>query len=290
MNFYYENSNGRKIDLTKPPFIGVRSNDLFSFKWDYITQGQAVQKIVKFEKSMVKREFQVLVSGIDEYRYYGNLELFLQLTDVDINNLQMGKLWIDDYYLEGYIYASKKEKRYLNTDKTLINLSIISEKGNWQSEETYNFFPYSVDSGEEAYTGNGIYYPYDYKYDYSAPFGVNTIINESYLDTDFQIIFYGPHLEENDYPTVTIGGYEYTIQRHMDEDDYMVINSKKKTCTLVKSNGTTINVFNDRDRNWNIFQKIKSGGNLVYRPESARVDITLYYERSEPKYTEAKWT
>lgn len=290
MNFYYENSNGRKIDLNQPPFLGVKSNDLFNYQWSYITQGQAVQKIVKFEKVMKEKKFQVLIDGNSDYQYLGNLERFLQYTETDINNKQMGKLWLDDYYLECYIFASTKTKTYLGTTKTLIELTIICENGNWQSEETYMFHPDYLPSGEEAYTGYGIYYPYDYPYDYAAPFGVNTIINESYLDTDFQIVFYGPHLEENDYPTITIGGYEYTILHHMDDDDYMVINSKKKTCTLVKANGTTLNVFNDRDRNWNIFQKVKSGGNLIYRPESSRVDVTLYYERSEPKYTEAKWT
>jgi len=287
MNFYYENSNGRIIDLNQPPFLGVKSNDLFSFKWDYVTQGQAVQKIVKFEKYMKEKRFQVLLSGLDDHDYLSNLELFLQLTDVDINNLQMGKLWMDDYYLEGYIFASSKPKQYLDTNKTLIECSLICEKGNWQSEEVYRFRKNYDDSEEhDDYTGYGITYPYEYKYDYSAPFKNNTIVNESYLDTDFEITFYGAFTN----PNITIGGNLYKVKRTLGADDYLKINSKYKTAIITRHNGTQENVFAYRDKSWNLFEKIKWGGNTVIKPDSLAVDVLLYYERSEPKFTEAKWT
>jgi hypothetical protein len=287
MNFYYENSNGRKIDLNKPPFMGVLCNNLFEFEWDYVTQGQAVQKIVKFEKYMKEKKFQVLLSGLDDHDYLSNLELFLQLTDVDINNLKMGKLWVDDYYLEGYIFASAKPKPYLNTTKTLIECSLICEKGNWQSEELYRFRPGYDDSEEhEDYTGYGIRYPYDYDYDYSAPFNSNTIVNESYLDTDFEITFYGMLTN----PKVTIGGQVYEIKRTLGPDDYLKINSKTKTAIHIKQNGVEENVFAYRNKSYNLFEKIKWGGNLVIRPDTTKVDVKLFYERSEPKFTEAKWT
>lgn len=299
MNFYYENSNGRKIDLNAPPFLGVKSNDLFNYRWNYVTQGQAVQKIVKFEKAMVERRFQVLISGDIEHNYLGNLELFLQLTDVDINNLEMGKLWIDDYYLEGYIFASTKPKRYLNTTKTIVELDIVCENGNWQSEEVYHFrVGREVPEEEEEYTGYGIYYPYDYNYDYSAPFGKNTIVNEAYFDTDFELTFFGVNTE----PSITIGGNLYHVnlpnELQLEADDILVINSKKKTVTIRRTRldehdkpyVQTENVFAYRDKQWNIFEKIKSGGNTVLKDENVAIDLKLFYERSEPKYTEAKWT
>lgn len=290
MNFYYENSNGRKIDLNKPPFLGVKSNNLFEFKWDYVTQGQAVQRIVKFEKYMKEKKFQVLLSGLDDHDYLGNLELFLQLTDVDINNLKMGKLWVDDYYLEGYIFASSKPKRYLNTTKTLIECSLICEKGNWQSEELYRFIPGVEDSDQhDDYTGYGITYPYDYNYDYSAPFVSNMIVNESYLDTDFEITIYGP-VADKDHNYITIGDNLYQIKKTLGLNDYMKINSKLKTATIYKNDNTEENVFAYRNKSANLFEKIKGGRNVVLKPDSLAADVLLFYERSEPKFTEAKWT
>ena len=63
--FRYINSENREIDLTKAPFIGELSNELLGFKWTPITQGQAIQKIVKFEKQMVEKKFNVIISGTD---------------------------------------------------------------------------------------------------------------------------------------------------------------------------------------------------------------------------------
>lgn len=285
MDFYYINSNGRKIDFNKSPYIGIKSNDLFEFEWDYITQGQAVQKIVKFEKYMKKKKFQVVISGKTDKEYRENLDKFLQLTDVDINNLTMGKLYVGDYYLECYIFASGKKKKYIDTLKTMVECSIICENGNWQSDEKWSFRAGTPEEEEET-TGNGILYPYDYMYDYSAPFGASTIINESYLDTDFELVFYGACL----LPEVTIGGNDYRINYELGADDYLTINSKTKTATVTKYNGEKVNVFMYRDRDWNIFEKIKSGGNLVLLSDNIALDVTLFYERSEPFWGDQKWT
>ena len=285
MDFYYINSNGRKIDFTTQPYIGLMDNDLFNFEWDYITQGQAVQKIVKFEKRMREKSFQVVISGSSDKEYRENLDKFLQLTDVDINNLTMGKLYIGDYYLECYIFASEKKSRYISAFKTLIEVNIICENGNWQSDEKWQFRAGQSDGSGET-TGSGIIYPYNYPYNYSAPFGKNTIINESYLDTDFELIFYGPNLA----PEVTIGGYDYRINYELEADDYLTINSRAKTAVVTKYNGEKINVFMYRDREWNLFEKIKSGGNLVILSSNVALDVTLFYERSEPFWGDQKWT
>lgn len=285
IDFRFVNSNGRKINLNEAPYIGLMPNELFSFEWSYTTQGQAVQKIVQFEKRMIKKPFKVVISGNSDKEYRENLDKFLQLTDVDINNLKMGRLYVNDYYLECYIFSSAKSSRYIGTNKTLIECTIICENGNWQSDEKWMFRAgLGGESGET--TGNGIIYPYDYKYDYSAPFGRNTIINESYLDTDFELIFYGANLD----PTITIGGNDYHINYELGADDYLTINSRTKTCTVTKYNGEKVNVFMYRDRDWNIFEKIKSGGNLVILPHNQSVDVTLFYERSEPFWGDQKWT
>ena len=285
MDFYYVNSNGRKIDFKKKPYIGVMSNNLFEFKWDYITQGQAVQKIVKFEKYMKEKTFQVVISGNTDKEYRENLDKFLQLTDVDINNLQMGRLYVGDYFLDCYVFASGKKKQYVGTRMTRVECSIICENGNWQSEEKWRFIR-GINSESNETTGNGILYPYDYMYDYSAPFGTDTIINESYMDTDFEMVFYGANL----LPEVTIGGNDYRINYALDADDYLVINSKKKIAEVTKYNGTKVNVFKYRDRDWDIFEKIKGGGNLVILNNNTSLDVTLYYERSEPFWGDQKWT
>lgn len=283
-DFYYKNSNGRIIDLTKPPFIGEISNDLLSYNWNYTTQGQAVQKIVKFDKNMVKKKFHVILSGNTDRDYMSHIEQFLQLTDVDIDNLKMGRLYYGDYFLECYIIASKKPKRYVGTDKTMVECQIVCERGNWQSEHTFKFTP--MGSGETPSTGYGFLYPYDYDYDYSAPYLANTILNESYMDTDFEMTFYGA----DELPEIVIGGNEYRVNYSLEAGDRLTINSKDKTVYVTKNNGQRVNVFMYRDKEWKIFEPIKSGGNVVLLDGLTTVDVTLFYERSEPKWSNEIWT
>ena len=284
--FRFVNSNGREIDLTQPPYIGELSNDLIGFKWSPITQGQAVQKIVKFEKSMISKKFKVLVSGESERDYYKNLELLLQITDVDINNLKMGRLYVGNYFIECYVVASGKPKRYLGSNKTLVELSVICERGNWQREVTKSFYGALSINNEDIYTGNSFVYPYDYAYDYSAPFNRTYILNESYMDTEFELTFYGAV----DNPSITIGGHTYGFtDLSIQNDEYIVVNSKEKTAILYKQNRTTENVFKYRNREFQLYEKIKGGGNTVIIDNDNRVDIKLFYERSEPKWGSETW-
>lgn len=290
----YVNSNNinaadgtqRILDLSQPPFIGERSNDLFGFKWDFITQGQALQRIVKFEKRMVEKKFHVLISGENEREYFGNLERFLQYTDVDINNLRMGRLYVGKYYLECYIFASGKVKKYLGTNKTLIECTIVCENGNWLSEKEFTIKGDGSGDGGE-YRGNGFIYPYDFKYDYAPPFSKNEIYNESYLDTDFELTFYGATSD----PRVTIGGNLYAFEGlELEARERATINSKDKTCILTTATGETRNIFNMRNRNNYIYEKIKGGNNVVLMDDvNATISVRLYYERSEPKWSDEQW-
>ena len=283
MEFYYKNSQGRKVDFTQPPFLGSVDNSLLSFDWTYITQGQAMQKIVKFEKLMKEKTFHVIISGESEAEYFGNLDKFLQYTDVDIDTLKMGELHIGKYFLECYIFANSKNVRYLGTNKTMIELTIVCERANWQSSE---LFSYVTEDDQQEDTGTGFDYPYDYMYDFAAGFDKNTIVNESYMATDFELTFYGPI----QLPEVTIGGNDYRVNHSILAGEYLKINSKEKTVTLYKVNGTTENLFSYRDRDSYIFEKIHAGGNIVLWDADTLWDIKLFYERSEPKWSDVKWT
>ena len=285
-DFYYINSERQKIDFTKAPFIGEKSNDLLSYKWDYITQGQAVQKIVKFEKRMKEKKFHVLITADDERRYYGALEQFLQAVDVDINNLKMGRLYIGDYYLECYIFANSKPKRYLNTTKTLLECTAICERGNWQREFTFHFNTSGTHEENTQYAANGIIYPYDYMYDFSPTYGKNEIRSESYMDSDFEMVFRGAM----DNPKIVIGGNTYEfIDCPIASDEKIIVNSKTKTALLYRNNGEIENVFPKRNREFNIYQKIKGDRNIVLLDDRYTVDVTLFYERSEPKWSSENW-
>jgi hypothetical protein len=284
MDFYYKNSQGVIINFNEEPFLGLKNNNLFDYSWTYITQGQAVQKIVKFEKVMVEKSFPVVISGDTNEKYLANLDHFLQLIDVDIDRLQMGELHVGKYYLECYIFASGKNGHYLDTNKSKLTLSIVCERGNWQSSELFDYS--HGGEHEQDITVSGIDYPYDYMYDFNEGFDKNMIVNESYMGTDFELTFFGPTL----LPEVIIGGNVYRINKELYKDEKIVVNSKTKTVTLYKADGSAENAFAYRDRDNYIFQKIQAGGNMVHWEHDLVWTIMLYYERSEPKWSDIVWT
>ena len=83
-----------------------------------------------------------------------------------------------------------------------------------------------------------------------------------------------------------------------------MINSQKKTAVHIRANGEEVNVFRFRNTDHYIYQKIKGGnslivydnneinatgnGNVEYR--SINIDIKLFIERSEPKWSSGIWT
>lgn len=295
--FCYVNSNYTGvndyglIDLTKLPFVGELSNNLFEFKWTPKTQGQAVQKVVAFGKTMIEKKFKVVIGdtpyetdAVKTENYAENLEYFLQTTDVDINNVKMGRLYVGDYFLECYIIASGKPKRYLGTNKTMIECTLLCEHGNWQKEETSIYRANTFDEQDE-YAQIGFIYPHGYPYNYASKYGKNYLVNESYMNTNFEITFYGAAVN----PEITIGGNLYQMMVTLGVDDYLKINSKTKRCMLYRGDGTTENVFKYRNKENYIFEPIKGGKNAVLLSPQANVDVKLFIERSEPKWSTKKW-
>lgn len=63
------------------------------------------------------------------------------------------------------------------------------------------------------------------------------------------------------------------------------VNSFAENCSKLKIvNGTYVNEFNNRERSSNIFEKIATGVNSVIFDEINGFEITLFLERSEPKW------
>ena len=66
--------------------------------------------------------------------------------------------------------------------------------------------------------------------------------------------------------------------------EFLIINSKTRKIRRRLVNGTYVNEFNNRERSSNIFEKIATGVNSVIFDEINGFEITLFLERSEPKW------
>ena len=91
---------------------------------------------------------------------------------------------------------------------------------------------------------------------------------------------YGPC--EN--PRILINGYPRQIFTSLESNEYLVIDSRDSTVIKHLANGTTVSVYNSRQFQPSIFEKIPSGLLSIDWTGLFGFDVTLFLERSEPKW------
>ena len=103
----------------------------------------------------------------------------------------------------------------------------------------------------------------------------------AFADANFKLVIYGAVTN----PAITIGGHVYQVNCTVAAGEYLTIDSLTKKIFLTGSGGAVTNKFNDRNRDSYIFEKIPAGANAVAWSGSFGFDVTIYEERSEPKWT-----
>jgi phage-related protein len=86
-------------------------------------------------------------------------------------------------------------------------------------------------------------------------------------------------------PAIYIGDHLYQVYCTVNEGEYLTIDSTSKTIILTANDGTQTNVFNSRNKDSYIFEKVKSGKNDVSWSGTFTFEIIILEERSEPKWT-----
>ena len=196
-----------------------------------------------------------------------------ELFEQDIINEVPGKLYIGNYYLECFIYASDKSE-YLVGPYTKLSLKVVTITDTWVKDE---LFQYRYETIESDDSGRG--YSYGYEYDYSAsPGNATQFANSNFNEAEFIMTIYG--YAQN--PAISIGGHIYALNYTIQAGERVEIDSKRQTIRLYKMNGATVNIFRFRDRKNDIFHKIKSGEQAIYWNADFNFDLLLKAERSEP--------
>lgn len=108
---------------------------------------------------------------------------------------------------------------------------------------------------------------------------------DHYADSDFQMIIYGPATDIN----ITIADHPYIVHYQVEQGEYLTIDSRDtqpadRRIFLVKNNGEKVNVFNYRDSTYSVLQKIPPRDIVIDYSRLYGVDLTLFLERSEPKW------
>lgn len=264
----YVNSSSESIDLNRAG-VKLREANFFKKVWKTEKNNEKYNCV----KEPIEYKMTLEVIGSKSFKKE-KLNEITELMEKDIISSQKGKLYLGDWYLNCNITESKTYPAE-SPIGMISEMYIFAEDAIWVKELTKQFLPQSVASTDD------LDFPFDFPFDFAPEqAGIAKWSVDHYASSNFQMIIYGPCTD----PKILINGYPYQIHTELEASDYLVIDSQKNTVTKYLASGTTANLYNSRDFKNRVFEKIPSGDLTLNWSGSFGFDITLYLERSEPKW------
>lgn len=280
MEFYYINHLGEKIDLSSYPYL-FQEGDLLDWNYSYQTENNRCCNFKKEPKTFSCKiaVLHDITAPLEQRKknWKNAVDELLEKLEADIIANKNGTLYADSgYYMFCRFVASNKENWRMGIPFMFNTFSVLSDYPVWIKESTKQFLPHSSEDSTD-----GLDFPFDFAFDFAPEqVGVAKWSVDHYAPSDFRMIVYGPCSE----PKILINGHPYQIHTELEASDYLVIDSRKNTVTKYMANGTTANLYNSRNFKNSVFEKIPAGDLTINWSGNFGFDITLYLERSEPKW------
>ena len=310
MKFYYISHSGIRINFYEAPYY-LNDTDLLSYEWGYETENNRILSITKdaSDKSLeiyVMPEFGIKNRNIVMEQATDYLSSIL---DADVAEKKPGRLYTDTgYYLECLFVKSEKSDWNMGINFMFNSFTLLVPRPVWIREIQYSFLaeaadPITILPGEEEpepeiTMEQGIMFPefpfdftvregkkmnglFDLPTDLKRVRGTRMINNESYLPCHFQMTIYGPVTD----PEIVIANHIYKVETTVFTDERLVIDSRSNTVIKIGRLGEETDLYNSRYKLQSVFEKIPPGQQTVTWPGGYGIDITLYDERSEPRWS-----
>lgn len=274
VNLKYIASSGNVYNLKGD---GIRTKTANYHKWNWGVNGTTLQygiRVSDFKRDPATYETRLILHGTYTQRK-ALLDAMHDDFELDVRNMTLGRVVWGDYYIDCYILMSSTypDENNVWTDN---DLTIYCPYPFWIQEETRTFYPQDAPEGETF-----LDYEFDYQYDYyyGSP-GLARWVRDFPWGCEFRLTLYGPSIN----PQVTINGHPYLINDTLEASDYVVIDSRSNKVTKYLANGTTLNIFDLRGKVNSVFQQIPGGTLTMNWAGTWGFDLTLYEERSEPRW------
>lgn len=269
----YQNHRGEKYEFGKDG-IFVKNNDLHDYEWAVTQKGG---RIAALDYAVSKRKLPITIICETEEEGIRARNRLMEVTEKDVLAMKHGRIIIGDYYFRCFVTKSEKKKGLWSKRHMEVTLTLTSDFPYWVKEEEHFFNRI----GEGFDWGKNLDFAHDLPYDFYSGTGSKILNNTGFVPTNFRMVIHG--IVTN--PIVYISGHAYQVLCDVAKGETLTIDSIKKTITLTAANGTETNVFNLRNRDSYIFEKIPPGDNRVIWTGNFKVDVTLLEERSEPGWT-----
>lgn len=257
----------------------VNESDIHSFSW---TVASVNNKISGFDRGLQTKTVPVRVLCASKAEGIYKRNRLFEIPEKDVLANQYGRLVVDGYYCECFITESKKSRYSLSEKYMESDLTIVTDKPVWIMEEKIEILR---DPSWRPIRREGSVATYDYDLPLDFPFDLYptadrlmTTENHSFTDSNFRMVIYGAVVN----PTLTINDHIYQVNVSVGDTQQLVIDSFSQKIMLDDES-----VFDARNRDDYIFEKIPTGELDIMWDNSFSCDLYLYDERSEPKWRQA---
>lgn len=276
-DIYYEGADKERINFCQWPYM-VTGGDLFDGSYDEIEDDDRIQG---FKKKITSKTLNIEIAKTGLISLEKAVDTLEDIIEKDIVNMTPGRLYVGESYMKCWISKSEKGRWIYDQEQISADLKVVSDYPYWIKEETFRYYKQQEDSVEEY-----LDYPYDMPHDYKKTGSDQTINNNNHVPSGFKMIIYGPCIN----PLIRINNHVYELKTELQESEYIIIDSstryaRDRKIIKVKKDGTEENVFNSKNNESSIFEKIPVGISTVSWNGSFGFDIILFCERGTPKWT-----
>lgn len=274
---YESGATGEVLSLSSGHIRGrIKKAGFYDYQWTVNASKQSIGvKVNNFEKGVAQYALILDFVGTKEERAeYANA--FFELTERDLLEKTPGRLHFKEYYIDCYVIGSAYNGVDKRTRAVRKKLEVYTPYPFWIQQEKAEFF-----IQEEVQSEEGLDFPTDFPFDFTLDkIGHQIWQTDHYTDSHFQMVVYGPCTD----PEILINSYPYKVFTELGTGDYMVIDSRENTVEKHMKNGQIVNLYNSRQFTPSIFEKIQGGALSVDWSGKFGFDVTLFLERSEPKW------
>lgn len=256
----YVNNFGESVNLNEYPYKMLIS-DIFDYNHEIISNEN---KIIGFTSEFISdRTVSVDVHRTKEKTAFQLVNALTDIFQKDILAGVPGQLYIDNWYLSCF-FANREMDRWDTAVIISLEYEVCFEKMAWIKEVSYYVPPVDIDGLLEINT---------------VPASLE---NPHYTECDFLLKAYGPFDELFFY----INDNQYRIVTSCEEGEYLLLDTRDETIVKVDSSGNKTNAYASQVFTLDNFKKIPAGSNSIRYKRNYAIEITLFQERSEPKWNE----
>lgn len=276
----YQNHNGKSVTFHGDGINFMDLNVLRSYSWDYSTSNRPNGmggRASNFARKPLQKSIRVNTHETSLTALYELLNRFHAVSEPDVIDNEPGKLFVGDQYIICYIVGGEPQEFVKMGRFVQLQLDLLIVEPYWCTETTtiFNIATESSDLTAKKF-------PLRFPYRFTTGYANSKLNNLHYAECPMIITVYGS--AQN--PSIIIAGNTYNVSEQIATGSRLVIDQTRHTIEIINSVGESTNVFNSRNKAYDIFKPLPAGESIVQHAGEFKFAVTLVQQRSGLKWTE----